>query len=88
VINMSIFSVWRRLFSRRRRYKVSFYDSQEVMRRAVEAAGFVDVQDLSEDELRRIASADESDARRKAASVELANRALGKQTAFRSPHAV
>ena len=48
---MSITDIWRRLMSRSRR-KRSFYESQEVMRRAVELTGPIDVRLHSDEELR------------------------------------
>lgn len=71
---MSISELWRRLTSRTRR-KRSFYESQEVMRRAVELTGPVDIRLHSDEELRCILETDRSALRREAAERELALRA-------------
>ncbi|MEP0707605.1 hypothetical protein [Parvibaculum sp.] len=77
---MSISGIWRRLTTRRRR-KRSFYDTQEVMRRAVEAAGPVDLRLFSDEDLRCVVETDRNEQRRKSAEKELASR-MGR----RSPH--
>ena len=71
---MSISELWRRLTSRTRR-KRSFYESQEVMRRAVELTGPVDIRLHSDEELRCILETDDSAVRREAAKRELELRA-------------
>lgn len=71
---MSISELWRRLTSRTRR-KRSFYESQEVMRRAVELTGPVDIRLHSDEELRCILETDDSALRRDAAERELKLRA-------------
>ena len=71
---MSISELWRRLTSRTRR-KRSFYESQEVMRRAVELTGPVDIRLHSDEELRCILETDRSALRREAAERELELRA-------------
>ena len=71
---MSISELWRRLTSRTRR-KRSFYESQEVMRRAVELTGPVDIRLHSDEELCRILETDDSAVRREAAKRELELRA-------------
>jgi hypothetical protein len=71
---MSISELWRRLTTRRRR-KRSFYDTQHVMRRAVEAAGPVDLRFFKDEDLRCILEADKNERRREAAEKELALRA-------------
>lgn len=71
---MSISELWRRLTSRTHR-KRSFYESQEVMRRAVELTGPVDIRLHSDEELRCILETDDSALRRDAAERELKLRA-------------
>ncbi|MBC7103097.1 MAG: hypothetical protein H5U13_07725 [Parvibaculum sp.] len=71
---MFISELWRRLTSRTRR-KRSFYESQEVMRRAVELTGPVDIRLHSDEELRCILETDRSALRREAAERELELRA-------------
>lgn len=71
---MSISELWRRLTTRRKRKK-SFYDTQEVMRRAVEQAGPVDLCRFSNEDLRCILETDRNERRREAAEKELALRA-------------
>ena len=70
---MSFSDLWRRLTSRGRR-KRSFYESQEVMRRAVERTGPVDLRLHSDEELHCILETDRSMLRREAAERELALR--------------
>jgi hypothetical protein len=71
---MSVFEFWRRLTGRTR-HKRSFYESQEVMRRAVELTGPVDIRLHSDEELRCILETDRSALRREAAERELELRA-------------
>ncbi|MEQ8268531.1 MAG: hypothetical protein RH982_15155 [Parvibaculum sp.] len=71
---MSISTLWRRLKSRKHR-KRSFYESQEVMRRAVETTGPVDMRLCTDEELRCVLETDNSALRRQAAELELTNRA-------------
>ncbi|PKQ01897.1 MAG: hypothetical protein CVT73_21065 [Alphaproteobacteria bacterium HGW-Alphaproteobacteria-12] len=75
---MSIAELWRRLTSRTRR-KRSFYESQEVMRRAVDLTGPVDIRLHSDEELRCILETDGSALRREAAERELELRAARRQ---------
>ena len=75
---MSITDIWRRLMSRSRR-KRSFYESQEVMRRAVELTGPIDVRLHSDEELRHILQTERSVLRRQAAEKELGLRATRRQ---------
>lgn len=75
---MSISDLWRRLTSRTRR-KRSFYESQEVMRRAVELTGPVDIRLHTDEELRCILETDRSPLRRQAAERELMLRASRRQ---------
>ena len=75
---MSITDIWRRLMSRSRR-KRSFYESQEVMRRAVELTGPIDVRLHSDEELRHILQTERSVLRRQAAEKELGLRAARRQ---------
>ena len=72
--NMSISELWRRLTLRRRR-KRSFYDTQDVMRRAIEEAGPVDLCLFRDEDLRCILETDKNERRREAAEKELALRA-------------
>lgn len=74
---MSIATILRRLTRRPHRRK-SFYDSQHVMRDAVEAMGPVDMRLRPEAELRAIAENSRSESRRKAAEMELAARAAAR----------
>lgn len=74
VNNMSISNLWRRLTNRKYR-KRSFYESQEVMRRAVEMAGPIDMRLRSNEELHCVLETDKSTVRRQAAERELALRA-------------
>jgi|GEM_PF-1119156 hypothetical protein len=72
---MSISGFWRRLTTRTRR-KRSFYESQEVMRLAVERTGPVDLRLHSDEELRCILETDRSAMRREAAERELGLRRM------------
>ena len=71
---MTISQLWRRLTTRRRRRR-SFYDTQHVMRRAVEATGPVDLRLFGDEDLRCILETDKNERRREAAEAELALRA-------------
>ena len=71
---MSISELWRRLTTRRRRRR-SFYDTQDVMRRAIEATGPVDLRLFADEDLRCILETDKNERRREAAGAELAFRA-------------
>ncbi|MCF8470804.1 MAG: hypothetical protein K9G30_08460 [Parvibaculum sp.] len=70
---MTISSFLRR-FGRRRR-KRSFYESQDVMRLAIEKTGPVDMCLRTDAELRCVLETDQSALRRRAAERELARRA-------------
>tara|TARA_R110002110_G_scaffold405076_1_gene623935 strand:+ start:15975 stop:16223 length:249 start_codon:yes stop_codon:yes gene_type:complete len=72
-------STFLRRFGRRPR-KRSFYDSQEVMRRAVETVGPVDMCLCTDAELHRVLETDKSTLRRQAAEQELASRAGRRHT--------
>lgn len=65
---MSLADLWR-LFAGRRR--VSFYDSQEVMRRAVERNGPMDLTNLSDEALWRIVEEEPNSLRAEAAHRQL-----------------
>lgn len=65
---MSLADLWRLWTGRRR---VSFYDSQHVMRRAVEEKGPIDLTSLSDDELRRLVMEESNTARALAARHQL-----------------
>jgi hypothetical protein len=80
---MSLFSIWRRMTSRRKRR--SFYDSQEVMRHAVESMGPIDMRLMADSDLRGILATEGSAPRRMAAEKELAFRAAHRSAT--SPHA-
>ncbi|PKQ04382.1 MAG: hypothetical protein CVT73_13615 [Alphaproteobacteria bacterium HGW-Alphaproteobacteria-12] len=64
----------------RRRHKRSFYDSQEVMRRAVETTGPVDMCLCTDTELHSVLETDKSALRRQAAGREIARRAGRRHT--------
>ena len=74
---MSIVMILRRLIGRPHR-RMSFYESQHVMRNAVEAMGPIDMRLRPEAELRAIAENSLSESWRKAAEMELAARAAGR----------
>jgi hypothetical protein len=46
---MVLGNIWSRLFGRRTRRRVSFYESQDIMRRAIEAAGMNGASDPGRD---------------------------------------
>ncbi len=81
---MSISELWRRLTTRTRR-KRSFYESQEVMRLAVERTGPVDLRLHSDEELRCILETDRSALRRQAAERELGIRMARRQHHHEGP---
>lgn len=80
---MSLFSIWRRITSRRKRR--SFYDSQEVMRHVVESMGPIDMRLMADSDLRGILETEGSAPRRMAAEKELAFRAAHRSAT--APHA-
>lgn len=81
---MSIFNIWRRMTSRRKRR--SFYDSQEVMRHVVESMGPIDMRLMAASELRGILATERSAPRRMAAEKELAFRAAHRSATPPHPH--
>ena len=80
---MSISTILRRL-KRKPHRKKSFYDSQDVMRHAVETAGPVDMRLISDAELNAIVQSG-SKLRREAAERELALRAAHRQALSAAP---
>lgn len=68
----------------RRRHRRSFYDSQDVMRRAVETVGPVDMCLCTDAELHSVFETDKSALRRQAAERELASRADHRHTPGRT----
>lgn len=71
---MSFSDFWRQLTGRRR---MSFYDSQHVMRQAIANVGPIDLTCLSDDALRRIIEEEPASVRVEAARQQLAWRAGG-----------
>ena len=83
---MSLSSIWRRLTSRRRSKKHSFYESQDVMRQVVESVGPIDMRLMTDSDLRSIMEAGGSDLRRVAAEKELAFRAAHRSAVSAHAH--
>lgn len=80
---MSISTILRR-FTRKPPRKKSFYESQDVMRHAVESAGPVDMRLISDADLLKIVQSGSS-LRREVAEREIALRAAHRQTLSASP---
>ncbi len=72
---MSLSDFWKHLLGRRR---MSFYDSQHVMRQAIASVGPIDFTCLSDDALRRIIEEEPASVRVEAARQQLAWRGYGR----------